>query len=144
MKKNECRIYSIQKILSLLFISLVVSACPKKDHPLEKVSWELKKTTSGKIVKSSTEPSPSLTFSIEEGRFSGFGGCNQIMGSFALDKKKIKIERIGGTKMNCPDMTTENLVISSLQQVNRYQIKGEKLVLLKDKSEVLVFEAQKE
>ena len=143
MKKSW--VYPLQKIVLFAGLLLILTACPEKNkRMLEQTSWELEETTMGRVVKSATERPPSIRFSLEEGRFSGFGGCNQIMGSFELNKKKVKIGQIGGTKMNCPNMSTENLLISSLHQVNRYKLEEGKLILLKDKSQVLVFTGKKE
>jgi heat shock protein HslJ len=133
----------LQKGFFLIGLLFVLSACPDKNRKaLEETIWELEETALGGKVKSTTERPPSLQFSLGEGRFTGFGGCNQIMGSFELDKKKIRIGRIGGTKMNCPNMADENLFISSLHQVNRFKLEEGKLILLKDKSEVLVLSPQ--
>ena len=122
----------------MLIFTLV--ACPDKEKiVLDQTVWELEKTTQGSLVKSSTERPPSLTFSVDKGQFSGFGGCNRVMGEFELDKNNIKIMRIGSTKMNCPNIAAEKLFMSSLNQVNNYQLKGRQLILLKDRSEVLVF-----
>ena len=63
------------------------------------------------------------------------------MGSFELDRTKIKIERVGGTKKNCPNIAAENSLLAILHQVNQFKIEDSKLILLKDKSEVLVFYA---
>lgn len=130
------------KIPLLLFLFLNLTSCPDKvKHTFEQTIWELDQTAYGRVVKSSTERSPSLTFSLANGRFSGFGGCNEIMGEFTIDKNNLKIIRIGGTKMNCPNGSAENLFLSSLHQVNQYQLKDGQLTLLRDKSEVLVFVA---
>jgi heat shock protein HslJ len=133
----------LQKSFFFIGLLFLLTACPDKNREaLEETTWELEETSLGRVVKSSSERPPSLQFSLEEGRFTGFGGCNQIMGSFELDKKNIQIGRIGGTKMNCPNMADENLLISSLHQVNRYKLEEGKLILLKDKSKVLVFSPQ--
>lgn len=143
MKKNV--VFHLQKIVFLASLLFLLPSCPEKNKRLlEQTTWELEETTLGRVIKSATERPPSIQFSLEERRFTGFGGCNQIMGSFELNKKRITIGQIGGTKMNCPNMSTENLLISSLHQVNRYKLEEGKLILLKDKSQVLVFTGKKE
>ena len=78
-----------------------------------------------------------INFEPREKRFSGNGGCNQISGNYTLDKKSIHFGEIISTKMSCADMAFENSFLSTLNRVDRYEVKGNDL-LLKRKREVLL------
>ena len=68
----------------------------------------------------------------QDGRFQGFAGCNNIMGSYELkDENFIGFKGIASTKMACPDMTIENQLMEVLGRVDNYSILGDKLSLNK-------------
>ena len=78
-----------------------------------------------------------LNFNPVEKTFAGNGGCNQISGGYTLDKKTIHFNDVIATKMSCPDIEFENAFISELGRVDRYELRGNDL-LLKKKREVLL------
>ena len=78
-----------------------------------------------------------MNFDIKEKRFSGNGGCNQFSGNYPLDKKNIHFGEVISTKMSCGDVAFENSFLSALSKVDRYEVRGDDL-LLKRKKEVLL------
>jgi heat shock protein HslJ len=69
--------------------------------------------------------------------FAGNGGCNQISGSYILDKKEIHFGEVISTKMSCEDIQFENTFLSTLSNIDHYEQQGNDL-LLKKKKEVLL------
>lgn len=71
----------------------------------------------------------------QDGALSGFGGCNNLMGSMKLDGSSISFPGLGSTKMFCKEaQPTESAFMTALRATNTYRLDGDKLVLLdKDK-----------
>jgi len=77
-----------------------------------------------------------INFEVAEKRFTGNGGCNQINGSYTLDKDDIRFTDVVSTKMSCSDIDFENTFLSALSSIDRYEVRGNDL-LLKRKQEVM-------
>jgi len=78
-----------------------------------------------------------INFEPDEKRFAGNGGCNQINGTYSLDKKEIHFGEVMSTKMSCEDIQFENTFLSTLNIIDNYEQRGDEL-LLKKKKEVLL------
>lgn len=94
-------------------------------------TWTLEEIN-GAAVVSNQEDTPFIAFDTENGKISGFSGCNRIMGSFETNSKPgiIALSNIGSTRMACPDMTTERNMLNTLGQVKKYMITKEGTVAL--------------
>ena len=61
----------------------------------------------------------------------GFGGCNSLMGSVALEGSKLSFPGLGSTKKYCADVQpTENAIKQALGQVDSFKMDGGLLKLL--------------
>lgn len=61
----------------------------------------------------------------------GFGGCNALMGTYALEGSKLSFGSIGSTKKYCEGVQpTENAVKEMLGKVDAYRLEGNQLRLL--------------
>lgn len=77
----------------------------------------------------STERMPFIGFDVAQKRIYGNSGCNRMMGSFEADSLKpgaLKLGQIGSTRMMCPDMKTEQMVLSALDKVTSFQTVSDK------------------
>ena len=83
-----------------------------------------------------------IRFENNEKRFTGNGGCNQINGSYALDKKDIKFGQVVSTKMSCEDIAFEGTFLDLLNKVDRFEQKGNDLLLKRKKEVLLVLSAR--
>ena len=73
-----------------------------------------------------------LTFT-DEGRFSGVGACNRLMGDYeAAADGKLTIGYPASTRMLCPDPQNENLYFQVVSEAAAYEIDGDTLMLLTD------------
>ena len=81
----------------------------------------------------------------KSGRFTGFVGCNTIMGRYTMiDATKLQFSNVGSTKMSCPDTTIESKFLKMIEKVENYKIEGANLYFNKrNSSDVLKFEAVK-
>ena len=69
----------------------------------------------------------------------GNAGCNNINGTVEADEKTIKITAIMMTKMACPAAAEETEFVNALQGANSYQVENNRLSLMKNGQETLVF-----
>ena len=78
-------------------------------------------------------PRPRLEVFPEEGRIAGNAGCNEIFGGCHVNGANITFTRIGTTKKYCQDaMEMESLFITTLQDIDSYQIKGLQMLFAKE------------
>ena len=79
-----------------------------------------------------------ISFEVTTKRFSGNGGCNQINGNYSIDKKMIKFTEVLSTKMSCNDIDFENTFLSILSSIDHYEVRGNDLLLKRNKETRLV------
>ncbi|QMU27355.1 META domain-containing protein [Adhaeribacter radiodurans] len=96
---------------------------------LESGKWILINLNSQEVIKQNADRPIYLEFNVTDQKLTGFAGCNRLFGAFNSKGSAIAFSQIGSTKMICPDANIETDFISGLQQITRYQIDGEKLLL---------------
>ncbi len=68
---------------------------------------------------------------MQGGQLQGFGGCNNLMGSYVLQNDRLSFTEVGSTKKYCPDLqATERSILDMLAQVNSFQMAGDSLQFL--------------
>ena len=129
------------KYLFTLTVLVVASAsCTHKLSPDANWSgrrWILTEMKGVPVQLSGGRRDAYINFDAGEKRFTGNGGCNQISGTYSLDKKNIRFGEVISTKMSCPDIEFENTFLSTLHSIDHYEQRGNDL-LLKKKKEVLL------
>ncbi|WP_285828942.1 MULTISPECIES: META domain-containing protein [Bacteroides] len=86
-----------------------------------KGKWRIVTVLSENIFVS--DPAPFLNFDTDNSRISAFAGCNRLSGRIkSVEKNILSISNVVSTKMACPDMTTEQSVITGLGQVDSFGI----------------------
>ncbi|MEH8017153.1 META domain-containing protein [Rheinheimera muenzenbergensis] len=75
-----------------------------------------------------------LSLQFNQGRISGFTGCNRAMGSFTVDKGDLVVSQLASTMMACsePAMAREQAFHSFLQSKPKLSYDNKQLVLRKD------------
>lgn len=77
---------------------------------------------------------PSLMINKETRRVSGSSGCNRFSSNANIQGNSIKFDQLAMTRMLCMnDNGLEASVVKALDIVNNYTIKGNKLILKRDK-----------
>src|SRR5205085_10553401 len=67
---------------------------------------------------------------VDEHRFAGNGGCNNISGTYELKMpNKIAIGNIISTKMACPNMELESQFLKALSEADNYSVTEEVLIM---------------
>ena len=84
-----------------------------------------------------------VTARFQDGRVSGFSGCNRFFGGYTLDGDRLVIGALAGSMMMCPEasMTLEHAFTGSLAGTFQYAIAGQTLTLRSGTEPVLTFEA---
>jgi heat shock protein HslJ len=129
------------KLLSLTLLTvLLLSACsaPSSGDPLEGTSWQLAASAGQDVV-----PGTNVTISFEDGLAGGEAGCNGYGGSYVVDGEKISFQEVASTLMLCtaPEgvMEQEAAFLGSLNQVERFELAGGRLQLIRSDGEALTF-----
>ena len=121
---------------SLIAATLLSGCCACRSYqrrtqkPLEGTLWQLVQWE-GRTVAAEGDGF-TVVFSAD-GRISGRGSCNRIMGSYKADAKgALEISKLGATRMACPDPARENAFIEMLEGTTHYEMDGPMLLLLRD------------
>lgn len=140
----------MRRFLNITIITAVIffiSGCchcksiqKKNMRSLVGTEWKLIQLM-GQSVKAENDQF-TISFS-EDGRLSGVGACNRIMGSYSIDQKRgIKIGQVATTMMACPGMDQEYAFTKVLGEVTHYEMDGPMLLLLNGGELQAVFQAQ--
>ena len=107
--------------------------------------WRLKSLHGRPAGKGAGGQAPFIEFNENAGRIAGFGGCNQMSGSYEREGETLKVGNVAMTAMACPEgMKVEKELAAALEETTRYRVSGDKLSLLSSEDEVVaVFEARK-
>jgi heat shock protein HslJ len=82
---------------------------------------------------------PELSFSVTDKKVNGFTGCNRLSGGFTLgDNKSLKFLPLVITRMFCSGKD-EAQFLKALETITAYRIEADKLLLLREQQDVLVF-----
>jgi putative lipoprotein len=96
---------------------------------LEDTYWKLTRLGS-ESVEVEGPRAPHLILQSGTKRVSGSGGCNRLVGSYALDGNKLGFSQMAGTRMACPEgMELEQAFHAALGKVSTWRINGETLDL---------------
>jgi heat shock protein HslJ len=100
--------------------------------PLVGTSWQLSQLDGRTMDRAPGSRSPGLRLDPQNTRVTGFAGCNQLFGGYALDGENLKFAQLGGTRMACTAgdaMSLEQRYVEILSRVTRWRIRGNTLEL---------------
>ncbi|MCE1198555.1 MAG: copper resistance protein NlpE N-terminal domain-containing protein [Marinilabiliales bacterium] len=98
--------------------------------PLIGTKWIMVELRGKSIVKTSAWKELPFLQIAEDGKFSGYAGCNRFTGLVDLKEMgPIRFRRTASTMMSCPDMQTEQVVVMVLRMTDNFSLKGNKLTL---------------
>lgn len=129
----------MRKVLVSAFMACVVLAMTSCKTSKEAASlssingeWNIIEVNGSAVVPAQGQEFPFIGFDTATGKVFGYSGCNRMMGSFDVNAKPgtIDLGRMASTRMACPDMTTEQNVLSALGQVKGYRKMGKNNVAL--------------
>jgi heat shock protein HslJ len=108
--------------------------------PLYDTKWYLTSMQLADSLQDITLRKAFIKFNEEKKSVGGNGSCNSFGGSFTIVKDSLHIKNIFSTKMYCEAVQqTENSFFELLGKANRFEIKGNKLLLYVDRKLLLSF-----
>lgn len=82
---------------------------------------------------------PMLEIRAKEKDFSGFGGCNKILGKLFQERELLRFVDISNSKMMCDPKNKEDFFLRLLQSGTAYEIKNNRLYVSNQNGVLLVF-----
>lgn len=142
----------MKKVFPILVLMVITAfSCSKKtmqtssgqipDAPLTNTRWKLIKLPGMEIPL--LEKDAFIQFRKENNRAFGSGGCNNLMGSYTVSEKKLKLSQMASTMMACtPEiMQVERAFSKALAETDSYSVSGDSLMLMKGDTVLAEMEA---
>ena len=129
-------------VVGLNLISLQSNPASKPDASLRGTRWKVIAINSNAYKASAGQREVYIRFRNAENNAEGFAGCNSFTGSFEAESGRIKLGPMAVTAMACiNEMETEQQFLKALEEINRYDIRGDTMRLYKDEIIVVHLEA---
>ena len=120
--------------MASVLMGLSSCASTKNAATLSSISgeWNIIEVNGTAVVPAPGQEFPYIGFDTKTGKVFGNSGCNRMMGSFDVNAKPgtIDLGALASTRMDCPDMTVENNVLSALNKVKKYKKLGKENIAL--------------
>ena len=144
---------AVLAVAAMLIVGLVVSpgaiAASSAAAALAGTSWRLVELDGTVLSDEQRAANATLTLNRADdggGRVVGNTGCNRFFGRYGVHGDRLLFSGVGATKMACEDvrMRLEQRFLDVLARSARQQLRGDRLILLDSRGEVLAaFEAAK-
>lgn len=110
---------------------------------VQEVYWKLIGVEGKAVIENPNGREAYIILKLEGNRLQGFGGCNILLGSYALNENDhaVRFSRVASTMMACPRLADESEFLKALEKVNYYSIDAGVLSLQKEGKTVATFEA---
>jgi heat shock protein HslJ len=111
--------------------------------PLIGTTWYLHSLRGKELAVQPDRKRPFLALRPAESRLNGFAGCNTFTGSYATKAPdRLSFSNVAATRMMCPDMEIESMLLDALEETDSYAIREGRLMLHRGRMTPLaVFEA---
>jgi putative lipoprotein len=118
-----------------------VAAVP--DEPLTETYWKLVELQGKPVRAEEHQREASLVFHTKDSRIAGSGGCNRLMGGYAMEGSSLHFKGVASTMMACAHgMQTEQAFVAALNKIESWKISGKTLELYgKEEAPLARFEA---
>jgi heat shock protein HslJ len=129
------------KYILLSAVLVIVMHCSPKLSPdagWGNQRWVVVQMKGVPVQQSGGRKDAFINFNVNEKRFNGNAGCNQMSGNYTVDGRDIHFGEVLSTKMSCPDIEFETAFLSTLGTVDRYEMEGTDLLLKRKRETVLV------
>jgi heat shock protein HslJ len=96
------------------------------------VEWTLVELDGAPLDLAEDERAPFLLLDLEEAHVTGSGGCNRLVGSFALAEDELRFGALATTRMACSEAVMERELdfLAVLARVTAYGLEERTLALL--------------
>jgi len=131
-------------ILSLGILLIFTSSCSIlnfNSDPVKKLianEWAVKSILGTDINPMNfTRGIPSISFQ-EDGKVTGFGGCNTFFSTYNLTETGLDIRDIAATRMACEGVS-EAQFLNVLERANNVKFEGDEMILMQGAENILRF-----
>lgn len=133
--------------LCVLFATSSCNSTSKTTYKQLNGEWEIMEIE-GKKIEKDLEEKPFIGFKLDEARLYGLAGCNRLVGgvdTVALAKGEISFDKVGMTRMMCPDMKVEDQLTQAMPKISNFEIKNETELVLLDtqKNKIVLLKKRK-
>ena len=133
----------LKKVIISLLVGLFLIACESPSTEGSKnVSFEKTKWTLMSYGRTRMAVPKKAFISFEDGRYSGYAGCNGMGGKYEVSGDKISFSAGLSTLMACPDMRLETKFRQEMGKVDSFVVEGNSLNLKSKDRSVLIFIAK--
>ncbi len=120
-------------------------ACPAPpaNAALAGQRWRLTRLGESPVASNARQREAWIQFDAAQARITGSGGCNNVVGSYAMDGDALRFSKVAGTMMACSDgVEQERAFVAMLGKVQRWLVAGTVLELVDGDQRLLArFEA---
>jgi heat shock protein HslJ len=117
---------------------MLLAACSAGGDPLDGSSWKLSEYAGKPAL-----PETNVTIEFTDGQAGGAAGCNSYGGAYEVNGEQVVFRDVVSTLMLCtaPEgvMEQEAEFLGSLNEVERFEVSGGQLQLIRADGEALVF-----
>jgi copper homeostasis protein (lipoprotein) len=99
-------------------------------HDLEGSRWVLVRIGGESFVPQEGRPEPYIVLQSSTKQIAGHGGCNRLSGGYRIEGSTLEFGELTTTRMSCPDLDTEYAFLNALDNVARWRLMDNQLVLL--------------
>lgn len=105
---------------------------PTSDTPLTDTYWKLIEVDGRPIEIGDGIRQPQLVLNRQDGRFTGSGGVNRMMGGYSVDGDSLSFSQVAATMMAGPPeaMQQEQAIVGALGLVRGFRLTADRLTLL--------------
>lgn len=101
------------------------------------VRWKLTELMGHPVPATEPDMTPYLQFG-EDGRVSGFAGCNQFTGAYELDGLSLRFKPMATTEKACLNGATEQQFLTTIQSIDNYSLNDSDLAFYKARTAALL------
>jgi heat shock protein HslJ len=110
---------------------------PVAEPKLTGVRWKLTELMGQEVPATEPDLTPYLQFG-QDGRVSGFAGCNQFTGAYETSGLRLSFKPMATTEKACLNATVEQQFLSTIQGVDNYSLSDSGLALYKARTAALL------
>lgn len=109
----------------------------KTEPTLTGVRWKLMEIMGQRVAATEPDMTPYLQFG-EDGRVSGFAGCNQFTGAYETEGLRLTFKPMATTEKACLNASVEQQFLTTLQGVDNYSLNDSGLAFYKARTAALL------
>ena len=127
----------------LLLVSTLLAACGDGDgNPLANSAWRLVALGDADALAEVVGGDPTAEFTTVTD-MTGWTGCNAYGARYRVGDSELRLDELTWTEAGCPSQALfrqEQRMQDSLATVERFEVSGERLTLLSESGQAMVFE----